>query len=258
MAEGIIVQNQVPNELYERLPLLIFHEGIDRLISQLKLYFQEHQVKKLKRFLEGWRMAILPLKSVILWEQQWHPLAIVVSVSFFFFIIWLIDLNSIATLAVFGLILNFIDFIVPVICNSLYGPSSWTGQHEKMFEDICKSMVTSYNKGLHNIRMFYSLRETSPCMVSLTCEDYARLQYCEKYFDCIYLIFVYLLFQYYIISITVLCTLAWIASTMNNIFLVYLLSIVMLLWPGLRSKGVLNMILSLVNMAPKAAFLKSE
>ncbi|CAB3228628.1 unnamed protein product [Arctia plantaginis] len=188
---------------------------------------QEHQVKKLKRFLEGWRMAILPLKSVILWEQQWHPCAIVGSVSILFLIIWLLDLNSIATLAVIGLILNLIDFSVPVICNSLYGPSSWTGQHEKMFEDICKNMVASYNKGLQNIRMFYSLRETSPCM-------------------------------YYIISITVLCTLAWIASSMNNIFLVYLLSIVMVLWPGLRSKGIFNMILSLVNMAPKAAFLKSE
>lgn len=125
-------------------------------------------MKKLKRFLEGWRVAVLPLKSVILWEQQWHPCAIVGSVSFLFFIIWLLDLNSLATLAVIGLFLNFIDFIVPVICSSLYGPTSWTGQHEKMFEEICKSIVVYYNKGLHNIRMFYSLRETSPCMVRIS------------------------------------------------------------------------------------------
>ncbi|XP_075992860.1 ADP-ribosylation factor-like 6 interacting protein 1 isoform X2 [Anticarsia gemmatalis] len=188
---------------------------------------QEQQVKKLKRFLEGWRMAVLPLKSVILWEQQWHPCAIIGSVSMLFLIIWLLDLNSLATIAVIGLILNFIDFIVPVVCNSLYGPTSWTGQHEKMFEEICKSIVASYNKGLHNIRVFYCLRENSPCM-------------------------------YYIISISMLCTLAWVASSVNNIFLVYILSTVMLLWPGLRHRGFFNMILSMVNLAPKASFLKSE
>lgn len=123
-------------------------------------------MKKLKRFLEGWRMAVLPLKSVILWEQQWHPCAIVGSVSFLYFLIWLLDLNSLATFAVIGLFLNFVDFIVPVICNSLYGPSAWTGHHEIMFEDICKSLVANYNKSLHNVRQFYSMRETSPCMVS--------------------------------------------------------------------------------------------
>lgn len=134
-----------------------------------KLYIfvpQEQQVKKLKRFLEGWRMAVLPLKSVILWEQQWHPCAIVGSVSFIYFLIWLLDLNSLATFAVVGLFLNFVDFIVPVICNSLYGPSSWTEQHENIFDEVCKTIVTNYNKSLHSVRQFYALRETSPYMVS--------------------------------------------------------------------------------------------
>lgn len=129
--------------------------------------FQEQQVKKLKRLLDGWRMALLPLKSVILWEQQWHPCAIVGSISSLYFLIWLMDLNTLTTFAVVGLILNFIDFIVPIICNSLYGPTAWTGQKEKMFEDICRSIVASYNKTLHQFCTFYSLRETSPCMVSM-------------------------------------------------------------------------------------------
>ncbi|XP_021185082.2 ADP-ribosylation factor-like protein 6-interacting protein 1 isoform X1 [Helicoverpa armigera] len=186
---------------------------------------QEQQVKKLKRFLEGSRMAILPLKSVILWEQQWHPCAIVGSVSILYFLIWLMDLNSLATFAVVGLFLNFVDFIVPVICNSLYGPTSWTGQHEKMYEEVCKSIVANYNKGLQNVRLFYSLRETSPCM-------------------------------YYILSISMLVTLGWVASSINNTFLLYILSTVMLLWPGVRQRGIFNTLLSMVNMAPKS--VKSE
>lgn len=123
-------------------------------------------MKKLKRLLEGWRVALIPLKSVILWEQQWHPCAIVGSVSFLYFLIWLLNMNSLATFAMVGLIFNFVDFIVPVICNSLYGPSSWTGQKEKLFEEICRSIVIQYNKIFCQVRSFYSLRDTSPCMVS--------------------------------------------------------------------------------------------
>ncbi|KAL0842312.1 hypothetical protein ABMA28_014443 [Loxostege sticticalis] len=186
---------------------------------------QEQQVKKLKRLLEGWRMALIPLKSVILWEQQWHPCAIIGTVSFLYLLLWLLDMSTLATFALVGLILNFVDFIVPVICNSLYGPSSWTGQKEKTFEEICKSIVVHYNKILHQINSFYSLRDTSPCM-------------------------------YYVISISMLCTLAWVSSSISNIFLLYILSMVMLLWPGIQHRGIFNALLSLVNMAPK--MVKSE
>lgn len=130
------------------------------------IIFQDEQVKKLKRLLEGWRMALLTLKSVLLWEQQWHPAAIFAAVSFLYFLVWIMDLNSLATFAVVGLFLNFIDFIVPFVSNLIYGHSAWTGQHEKMFIDICNNIVVSYNKTFQNIRTFYSLRETSPTMVS--------------------------------------------------------------------------------------------
>ncbi|KAJ8737674.1 hypothetical protein PYW08_000269 [Mythimna loreyi] len=186
---------------------------------------REQQVKKLKRFLEGWRLALLLLKSILLWEQQWCPCAIVGSVSFLYSLIWLLDLNALATFAVIGLFLNFVDFIVPVVCKSLYVPTAWTGQHEKTFEEVCKSIVTTYNKSLHNVRQFYSLRETSPCM-------------------------------YYILSISFLMTLAWVASFINNIFLMYILSTVLLLTPGVRHRGIINTLLTMVNMAPKST--KSE
>lgn len=123
-------------------------------------------MKKLKRLLEGWRMALLPLKSVFLWEQQWHPCAILATVSILFFSIWLMDLNTLASISVVGLVLNFIDFIVPILCGTIYSPNSWTGQKEKMFEDICRSIVIHYNKIVNNINSFYAMRESSPPLVS--------------------------------------------------------------------------------------------
>lgn len=111
-------------------------------------------------------MALLPLKSIILWEQQWYPCAIFGFVSFLYLLIWFMDLNSLATFAFVGLFFNVIDFIVPVVCNSIFGSTAWTGQKEKMFEDICKGIVRSYNKTLQNICYFYSLRETCPVTVS--------------------------------------------------------------------------------------------
>ncbi|XP_045785357.1 ADP-ribosylation factor-like protein 6-interacting protein 1 [Maniola jurtina] len=183
---------------------------------------QEQQVKKLKRLLEGWRMALLPLKSVFLWEQQWHPCAIFASVTIFFLTIWLMDLNTLASLAVVGLVLNFVDFIIPIVCNTVYGPTSWTGQKEKMFEDICRSIVMSYNKTLDQVKSFYSMRENSPSL-------------------------------YYIISISMLCILAWMASTINNVFLLYIFSTVVLLWPGIQQQGIFNTLTSLIYKAPKIA-----
>ncbi|CAK1581657.1 unnamed protein product [Parnassius mnemosyne] len=188
---------------------------------------QEQQVKNLKRLLEGWRMALLPLKAVFLWEQRWHPCAIVASITLAYLFIWLLDLNFLATIAIVGLVINFIDFLVPFICNIIYSPSSWTGQKEKMFEEICRSLVTQYNKIVHSIHTYYSLRENSPCM-------------------------------YYIMSITMSCTLAWMASSINNIILLYILSIVILLWPGIQHRGIFNTLLSMVNMAPKVPSLKTE
>lgn len=111
-------------------------------------------------------MALVPLKSVLVWEQQWHPAAILATVTALHLIIWLLDLNFLTTIAVVGLIMNFVDFIVPVVCNSLYGPSSWTGQKEKVFDDICRSLVASYNQIASYVASFCSLREGSPCMVS--------------------------------------------------------------------------------------------
>lgn len=112
-------------------------------------------------------MALLTLKSVLMWEQQWHPGVILGSVTFLYVFVWLMDLNSLATIAVVGLLLNFVDFIVPVVCNMIYGPTAWTGQQEKMFVEICRSIVVTYNKALASIGTFYSMRETSPTMVCI-------------------------------------------------------------------------------------------
>ncbi|XP_038215742.1 ADP-ribosylation factor-like protein 6-interacting protein 1 [Zerene cesonia] len=187
---------------------------------------QDLQVKKLKRLLEGWRTALLPLKSVFLWEQQWHPCAIVASVSFLYLIIWLMDLNTLATFAIVGLFINFVDFIVPIVCKSICSPNSWTGQNEKTYEDICRSLVEMYNGTFKQFCKFYSLREDSPIM-------------------------------YYIISISMLCILAWLSSSVNNVFLLYIFSVVVLLWPGIQHRGIFNTLLSMIHMAPKIA-LKSE
>ncbi|CAG9585188.1 unnamed protein product [Danaus chrysippus] len=188
---------------------------------------QEQQVKRVKRFLESWRMALLPLKSVLIWEQQWHPCAILAFISILFLTISLMDLSTLATISVVGLIFNFIDFIVPIMCNTICSPGSWTGQNEKMYEDICRSIVITYNKIITNIKSFYALRETSPPM-------------------------------YYLISISMLSVTTWMAASINNVFLLYIFFTIVLLWPGIQHRGILNTVLSFVNKAPKMASLKSD
>lgn len=193
-------------------------------MSEVSNQIQEQQVKKLKRLLEGWRMALLPLKSVFLWEQQWHPAVIVAATSIFYLIMWLMDLNLLTSVAVVCLFINFLDFLVPIACSSICNPNSWNGQKEKHFEDTCKSLVGCYNGVIYKINNYCSLRETSPM-------------------------------TYYIITIGMLCVMAFIGSTINNTFLLYLLTTIILLLPGLQNKGLCKCVLSKF-MRPQT--LKSE
>lgn len=167
---------------------------------------QEKQVKKVKRKLEPWRVLILPLNSVLLWEQQWYPGLIFGGISVMYLIIWMLDPSILTLLSTAGILINIIDFSVPTITANLYTPSAWTGQKEKLFEDICRTLVMDYNRASCMISNFYSKRESSPKL-------------------------------YYTLSIGVLLILAWFGSTINNAFLCYLVTLSLFMWPGLQYRG---------------------
>lgn len=129
--------------------------------------FQELKIKKLKRSLEGWREIILATQSILLWEKQWHPTAILGASSFIFFLLWLIDPSLLTTIAVIGLIATISDYLVPTMSSGLFRNDNWTGAHEKKLEDLCRMLVIYYTHMTTLMGSFYLMRTVRPKMVIL-------------------------------------------------------------------------------------------
>ncbi|XP_077300784.1 ADP-ribosylation factor-like 6 interacting protein 1 [Arctopsyche grandis] len=163
---------------------------------------QEKQLKKIKRKLESWREVILPLHSVLTWDQKWYPGVTFGSISIIYLFLWFLDPPIITLLSTLGMMLSVMDFLVPTLITKFYPSSSWTKNEEKLFEEICKSIVYHYNWMYITFHSFYKMRETSPRV-------------------------------YYILLISMLSVSAWIGATTNNVFIMYMVTLFLGLLPGL-------------------------
>lgn len=76
------------------------------------------------------------------------------------------DLDFLAALAFTGMTLNMIDFLLPVVCNSIYNPKSWTNEQDKEFEKTCESVAALKQKIVKFGKRYMALRTNSPVMVS--------------------------------------------------------------------------------------------
>ncbi|CAG2064099.1 unnamed protein product, partial [Timema podura] len=82
----------------------------------------DKRVKELKRELEGWREVILPLNSVLLWENNFYPGLLAGVTTAFFLLFWLLDPSLLTTVSVIGLVAALVDYLVPTLTASLCHP----------------------------------------------------------------------------------------------------------------------------------------
>nr|CAD7392733.1 unnamed protein product [Timema cristinae] len=153
--------------------------------------YQDKRVKELKRELEGWREVILPLNSVILWENNLYPGLLAGVTTALFLLFWLLDPSLLTTVSVIGLVAALVDYLVPTLTASLSHPESWTGAKERKLEDICRALAIAEHQGFSYCKTFYDMRNTRPKM-------------------------------YYLSVIVSLVFLAWLGNTVNNLLLTYL------------------------------------
>jgi len=168
---------------------------------------QEAQIVGLKHSLESWREIILPVHSVLMWDKNWHPGAIVGGTTFLFLSLWLLDPSVLTTVSILGLTVTISDYVVPLVAAALFRPDSWT--KEKEFYDFCRAIVVYRAKVSVSVSTFYMMRTSRPRM----------------YYGC---------------TIVTLAFLAWIGNSFNNLFLTYILATVLLLVPGMEHHGILH------------------
>ncbi|KAG8227494.1 hypothetical protein J437_LFUL002383 [Ladona fulva] len=126
---------------------------------------QEQMVSSLKHRLEGWRELILPLHSVLLWQNPWHTAILFEGIFFIFLVIWWCDLSLISLFAIIGAIITSIDYIGPIAIRTISDSSQWNNKKEKNFEDICKSVVSAQITWSHLLQRIQDLKNNQPLLV---------------------------------------------------------------------------------------------
>ncbi|XP_069125305.1 ADP-ribosylation factor-like protein 6-interacting protein 1 [Argopecten irradians] len=173
---------------------------------------QQDELSELKRSLEGWREVLLPLNGLLNWEKSYHPAIIIGLNTFIFLLIWTFEPSLLTTFALLGLAVSLVDFLVPMIGPNILA-SKWTGRQEQQYEEICRRIM----------HFKYHSRNLMESMVSLKSERPKT---------------------YFLIVMGTLVTLSWMGSKMDNLLLTYFLITLIMLVPGIRRHGILQMYFS--------------
>lgn len=167
---------------------------------------KDKQMKHLKRRMECWREIILPLNSILLWEQSWHPGLILGITTSIFLLMWFMEPAVLTVISIALLLLALGDYLGPILISTFCSANSWTGQKERKLDEICQGLSNTFIQ-IQNI-----------WRTAL----WARNNHANMYYG--------------VITI-VLLGLALIGNTVNNLFLIYAIVNSVLLLPGLRHNG---------------------
>lgn len=161
--------------------------------------------------LQANKQLVLKLHSVLTWEQDIHPISVVAFVSISFLIIHLMNSSVLTTLSYLGIAGALIDMAIPMIAKNLSGASASSSKpNEKdnqRFDKICSDLAKIYAFFGNLCNTCCSLKGSKPKL-------------------------------YYPGLLGGLLVLAYIGNKINNLFLTYLVTLFVALYPGLEKKGI--------------------
>jgi hypothetical protein len=167
---------------------------------------------KVKHDLEQWRELLLILNGVLKWDQSFFPGVIFGVLTFLFIILWWLDLSTLTLIAFITMLITVLDYGYPLVSKFIFKPENWSGTQEKLYENIIQEIVDVKLCIEGSISSFFNSRSERS--------------------------------TFYLITVTAgSIFLAYIGSTFNNLFLLYLVVLVFALYPGLKEKGIVKLVL---------------
>ncbi|KAK7004339.1 ADP-ribosylation factor-like protein 6-interacting protein 1 [Biomphalaria glabrata] len=157
----------------------------------------------IKQDLHGWREVLLPLESLLLWEQPYYPAILVGTTTFLFSIVWYTEISALTAFSLVGIILGIIDFVVPFVGPTVTGYKTWTEREEIRFSSICEKIAAFQQDVIDTYHGLSAMRQHNAKM-------------------------------FFFIVMGILTSTAWIGNLIDNLFLTYLMVNFFLLTPGLR------------------------
>lgn len=167
------------------------------------------QTIKMKNDLNHWKEIILFTKSVLLWDKQWYPEAIIGVPTIIFMLLWLSSPSVLTTVALIGLFVTLADYFVPILAVMYFKPELWSKAKDQEFEDICRNLIVYRTKLSFTIQSYFIMRITKP----------------KLFYPC---------------TIIALLFASWIGCRVSSWILTYVIVVTLLLLPGLEFHGVLR------------------
>ncbi|KAK7507819.1 hypothetical protein BaRGS_00000784 [Batillaria attramentaria] len=164
---------------------------------------------ELKKDLEGWREALLPLSGFLTWEKPYYPAVIVGIITFLFALLWYLEPSVLTTFSLLGLTAVAVDFAVPIVGPRIFANKPWTGSEERQFDEICQRIANMKGHCSDFVEGMAILKSENPKV-------------------------------YFLVVMITLGFFAWIGHIINNLFLTYLIVLVAFLIPGLRKHGIIQ------------------
>lgn len=161
---------------------------------------------RVRRTLDDWKEVLVVGKRVLDWEQPYHPGLIcgLVSVHFLFHHWWQPSLPALVALTLLKVTLA--DYLMPLLGPRIFPMEKWGSKHEHEFNVICEALSDMHqhlSEALAGLRDFRSQRPRlyKPLSTGL---------------------------------LTMICFLGW---TLGDVFVLYLLLLLALLYPGAKKAG---------------------
>ncbi|KAL3270264.1 hypothetical protein HHI36_009318 [Cryptolaemus montrouzieri] len=164
------------------------------------------QIKELRKSLENWKEVIISLQKFLIWEKQWYPLAIIGASTAVFMFLWLSETSILTIISIIGLMATLCDYLIPAISSSLFSSQKWTSDKEAILEGICGDIIICKTQIEVNCVTYYRMRVTNPKL-------------------------------YFALTTVSLAFLAWLGNSFNNLFLMYMGTTFLLLYPGIEHTG---------------------
>lgn len=169
----------------------------------------EDSVRTVRDGVEGWREAVLMADSVLGWDQEWHPAATAGSLTVGFLTVWYLDPSLVTLLASIGLILTLADYLGPKILDLIFKPEMWSNEKERRLEAVCRSLV-SLSHLLSSLSSYVSSTRAGSPMI-----------------------------HFAVVTSSLLLT-AWLGTLLSGLFMLYTVTMLVVMLPGLHRRGLLE------------------
>jgi len=153
------------------------------------------------------RQLVLKLHSILTWEQDIYPVFVVAFVSLSFLIVHLLNSSVLTTLSYVGIAAALLDMAMPTIAKNLSaGQAKASDKDNQRLEKICTDLAKVYAFMRSACDSCSSLKARKPKL-------------------------------YYPALLAALLLSAYVGNKLNNLFLTYLLALLIALYPGLDRRG---------------------